>query len=87
MDTSSKWQGVCDQDFSMNEANVVCRTMGYTAGAKEHYTDSHFGSNNYGFALAMVKCTGDEESLEECILVEANACGTGTWASVECNEN
>ena len=86
MDKSSKWQGVCDNDFSMNDAQVVCRTMGYS-GAKAFYTGSHFGFNENGLALGKLNCTGHESSLYQCSWEEAVNCSGGTWASVECNGN
>ena len=83
MDRSSKWQGVCDKNFSMKEAQVVCRTMGYS-GAKAFYTGSRFGSNLNGIGLGPINCTGEETSLDQCRWDEVINCIDGHWASVEC---
>ena len=32
---NGSWGGVCDDDFSFNEAHVVCRQLGYDLGAEQ----------------------------------------------------
>ncbi|XP_075261218.1 uncharacterized protein LOC142352946 [Convolutriloba macropyga] len=60
------WGTVCDDSFDMNDANVVCKTLGYVNGALYYYTA---GETDPGSGLVMMDnlaCTGAETSLGEC---------------------
>lgn len=38
-----KWGSICDDEWDMAEANIVCRYLGYEKAIKATH-DSHFGS-------------------------------------------
>ena len=59
------WGTVCDNDFDINEGNVVCRELGYP-GAAEVLSASVFGAGIGEIILADVHCNGTEESLLDC---------------------
>ena len=62
-----QWGAVCDDHFSANDANVICRQLGYPLGASQALSHSAFGP---GFPILMddVKCLGNETSLADCML-------------------
>ncbi len=62
-----QWGAVCDDHFSPNDANVICRQLGFPLGASQALSHSAFGP---GFPILMddVKCRGNETSLADCIV-------------------
>ena len=44
---NGSWGGVCDDDFSFNEAHVVCRQLGYELGAEQVASMTHVIINIY----------------------------------------
>eukprot|EP00058_Branchiostoma_floridae_P013073 XP_002598561.1 hypothetical protein BRAFLDRAFT_66952 [Branchiostoma floridae] len=63
-----KWGRICDRNWGLAEANVVCRHLGHD-GATRSYKRA---AANYGqyfsphFSLSDVECRGTEQSLQEC---------------------
>lgn len=70
----NKWGYVCDDNFSLEAANVLCRELGYEDGALELKPNSFYPANsammkNDGtpiFIMDEVRCSGNESSLKEC---------------------
>jgi len=61
---AGEWGTVCDDGFGSEDAQVVCRELGYAHGiAMEH---SNFGEGSGRIWLDEVACTGTEERLEDC---------------------
>lgn len=60
-----QWGAICDDHFSPNDANVICRQLGFTLGASQALSHSTFGP---GFPILMddVQCRGNETSLADC---------------------
>ena len=65
------------------QANVVCRQLGYTRAMKMHL-GSHFGQVNGKFSLGMLKCVGNESSIGECIHLNLVDCKPMEVAGVTC---
>lgn len=68
-----QWGYVCHDQFGMNEANVLCRELGYSQGANEVKLNSFYRPNKNMtngdqtlFNMDDVKCGGNETSLREC---------------------
>ncbi|XP_058827802.1 uncharacterized protein LOC131687724 [Topomyia yanbarensis] len=68
-----KWGYVCDDNFSIEAANVLCRELGFQQGALELKPNSFYPPNvemmngsNPVFIMDEVRCTGNESSLQEC---------------------
>ncbi|XP_033106180.1 deleted in malignant brain tumors 1 protein-like [Anneissia japonica] len=73
-----EWGTVCDDSWDLNDAQVVCRELGY-ASASEATTSASFGAGSGNINLDDVRCIGDEPSVLEC-----NHAGTRVH---NCNHN
>ncbi|XP_071506654.1 scavenger receptor cysteine-rich domain-containing group B protein-like [Diadema antillarum] len=64
---NSEWGTVCDDSWGVNEANVVCRQLGYESALSAEIS-AYFGRgrDNQAIFLDDVDCDGDEEELSEC---------------------
>ena len=83
------WGIVCDNWFDINDANVFCKMLGYTNGAEDYYSGSHFGHGNLDFHLDEMQCIGAEESFLDCPANSWNNhnCNSGKAAGVKCYPN
>ncbi|NXK70383.1 LOXL2 oxidase, partial [Sylvietta virens] len=70
-----EWGTVCDDDFSIHAAHVVCRELGYTE-AVSWLPGSKYGKGEGKIWLDNVHCTGKESSLA--------ACGSNGWGVSDC---
>ena len=61
---NSEWGTVCDDRFVSDDAKVVCRQLGYTAG--EAHTRAAFGAGTGTIWMDDVQCTGSELRLADC---------------------
>ena len=59
------WGTVCDDDWDMNDARVVCRQLGfpYVVSAPG---SAHFGAGSGQIWLDNVGCSGSESSIVNC---------------------
>ena len=62
---SDQWNTVCDDFWSIDNAKVVCRQLGYQ-GASIAHRNAHFGEGSGEILLDNVDCTGTETSLLQC---------------------
>ena len=62
---SDQWNTVCDDFWSITDARVVCRQLGYQGAAGAHRS-AEFGEGSGGILLDDVDCTGAETSLLQC---------------------
>ncbi|XP_036450956.1 lysyl oxidase homolog 2A [Colossoma macropomum] len=62
---NNEWGTVCDDDFDMSAAHVVCRELGYM-GAVSWSPSSKYGKGEGRIWLDNVHCTGRETSLADC---------------------
>ncbi|XP_078670158.1 uncharacterized protein LOC144910683 isoform X24 [Branchiostoma floridae x Branchiostoma belcheri] len=73
---NGEWGTICDDDFDINAANVVCKQLGY--GPALQLSGSHvFGEGSGPIWLDDVRCSGDEESLLDC--------PSGDWGEHNCD--
>merc|ERR1711934_437125 len=76
---------VCDDSWGQNEADVVCRSLGYSGGSAT--TNSRFGNAPGGdFGMDDVNCQGYEEKLTDCQYASYDDCDANEAAGVVCED-
>ena len=60
-----QWHTVCDDSWSIADANVTCRQLGYQEAAQAH-PRAYFGRGSGEILLDNLNCTGTERSLLQC---------------------
>ncbi|XP_055737093.1 neurotrypsin-like isoform X1 [Salvelinus fontinalis] len=73
---SGDWGTVCDDHWTQQHTQVVCRQLGYR-GHAEVVTDRTFGEGSGIILLDDVRCEGTESSLLDC--------RHGTWGHSDCS--
>lgn len=82
--SNSRWSTVCDDDWDIRDADVVCRQLGYPR-ALAAASGNTFPMGNGSILLTGAECTGNEESLLECAEQTASApCNHMEDAGVYC---
>lgn len=82
-----KWGTVCDDEWDMREANLVCRTLGFPRAAKTTH-NSEFGRGRRIIWMDNIYCKGGEKSLVECQFDGwgVHDCTASESAGVVCDE-
>ncbi len=60
-----RWGTVCDDGWDLNDANVVCRQLGYRE-AWRAAREATYGQGGGPIWMDDLRCRGDEESLGDC---------------------
>ena len=87
--TNGQWGGVCDDNFDINAAHVICRMLGYPSAIAALDAYSHkYGDNPSGssYVLDNLNCDGSELSVFDCSHPGEwqEDCGADEIASVRC---
>jgi len=62
-----EWGTVCDDDWDLNDANVVCKQLGYSMGASAARSSAYFREGSGIVWFDDVQCTGSEAHLYDCL--------------------
>ncbi|NXN19014.1 LOXL4 oxidase, partial [Indicator maculatus] len=81
-----QWGTVCDKQWDLAAASVVCRQLGYGT-AKQALVGAQMGQGLGPIHLSEVQCTGHERSLGECRFQDAeqSRCQHEADAAVRCH--
>lgn len=70
MTVLGEWGYICDDQFDLRDAEVVCREIGFTLGAAEIKPHSAFAALNTTkpplFLIDDLQCRGNETSVRDC---------------------
>ncbi|XP_078697156.1 ZP domain-containing protein-like isoform X1 [Branchiostoma floridae x Branchiostoma belcheri] len=77
---SGRWGGVCDDDWDINDATVVCRQLGYQSASEASVFAKYSNGSDVTtfYWLDNVQCSGNESSLESCPR-------SNQWGTHNCN--
>ena len=80
-----KWGTVCDDDFDISEAHVICGMLGFP-GAVSSQCCSKYGQGSGQIWLDNLRCRGSESSILKCSHrgIGINNCGHSEDAGVIC---
>ncbi|XP_072024616.1 scavenger receptor cysteine-rich domain-containing protein DMBT1-like [Amphiura filiformis] len=85
---NGEWGTVCDNNWSIEDANVVCKQLGYENGASVALGGASWGRGEGDISLDEVKCNGDESDLSWCLHrgYGVHNCDHSDDAGVKCND-
>ena len=74
---------ICADDFTLNEADVICKQLGY------QYSNDVLNRQSFSqIVLFGLKCDGDENKISDCKFEERpSRCSGGQAAGVRCYGN
>ncbi|XP_053924086.1 LOW QUALITY PROTEIN: antigen WC1.1-like [Cuculus canorus] len=61
-----RWGSVADDNWDMNDAEVVCQQLGCGSAAGAYLASTRFGAGNGPISLAIINCRGDEAAIWDC---------------------
>ncbi|ROI15338.1 Antigen WC1.1 [Anabarilius grahami] len=73
-----QWGTVCDEDWDLADAAVVCRELD-CGEPVDALSDAHFGPGSGPIWKSYVMCTGSESMVEKC--------GSGGWEKYNCDHS
>ncbi|XP_064196959.1 T-cell differentiation antigen CD6-like isoform X1 [Anguilla rostrata] len=84
---AEKWGTVCDDDWDLEDASVVCRQLGCGSAFRVTGEGGVFGVGSGPIFLDKVNCTGSESNLWDCPAQRRPNCTHKQDAGVVCSES
>ncbi|XP_042356648.1 LOW QUALITY PROTEIN: scavenger receptor cysteine-rich type 1 protein M130-like [Plectropomus leopardus] len=81
---NQRWSSVCEDDFDLQDAEVVCRELG--CGAPSVLQGGLYGEVEAPMWTKEFQCEGHESALLDCRSSERNTCSPGRAAGLTCSE-
>ncbi|XP_042345412.1 scavenger receptor cysteine-rich type 1 protein M130-like [Plectropomus leopardus] len=81
---SKQWSSVCEADFDLQDAEVVCRELG--CGAPSVLQGALYGEVEAPVWTKEFQCEGHESALLDCRSSERNTCSSGRAVGLTCSE-
>ena len=61
------WGAISSRNWDINDATVVCRQLGYSAGAEVALKNGVYGPVSGPVWITNLQCTGSESNVVECV--------------------
>ncbi|XP_069125491.1 LOW QUALITY PROTEIN: uncharacterized protein [Argopecten irradians] len=84
------WGVVCNEDWDLSDAKVVCQQLGFNRGALAALTETAYGTAGWtddDILMNNINCMGYEDMVQECQYGAINFCPVTEAASVMCKHN
>ncbi|XP_032396244.1 scavenger receptor cysteine-rich type 1 protein M130 [Etheostoma spectabile] len=82
--STQSWSSVCEEDFDLQDAEVVCRELG--CGAPSVLQGALYGDMEAPVWTKEFQCRGHESALLDCDSSDRNTCSSGKAAGLTCSE-
>ena len=84
-----QWGTVCDDAWDINDANVVCRQLGFSQLASHAWSGAYYGQGSGPIWIDDVACSGSESHIYDCRHRGwgNNDCTHSRDASLQCSAN
>jgi len=80
------WGSVCNEYFTIESANVVCKQLGYDK-AIDYTSGGYFGKSTGPIHMNNVSCTGEESVITDCEYVTNHSCDHSQDVGIYCQGN